>query len=101
MKDELLKKNKSLKKAIEKYNMYKRFVDLYNRNKSLDEYINHIRLSNANAGDDVIMHYENMIRSHDNGNDEPLLTNLYNKLLAADDDKNKLSNELKTVLNLL
>lgn len=94
----LSKKSKSLKSAIERYNMYKRFVDTYNKNKSLDEYINHLSFVNVNASSDTLIYYEGLIKDYESGNHEPLLTNLYNKLLAADECKTKAAEELKSYL---
>lgn len=98
MNEKLTKKSNSLKQAIEKYNMYKRFVDTYKNTNSLDEYITHVRLTTANAGDSLIKHYESLINSYNRGNVEPLLSNLYERLLAADENKNKIADELKAML---
>lgn len=97
-KQSLSKKSRTLKLAIERFNMYKRFVDTYNKSKSLDEYINHLSLVNVNASNDTLVYYEGLIKEYESGNHEPLLTNLYNKLLAADECKTKTAEDLKTYL---
>ena len=98
MKDKLAKKHDSLKLAIERYNMYSGFVEAYTKTKTLDAYIEHIKSTSSNFSEDMMAHYESMFRSYDLGNIEPLLSNLYDRLLAADEYKNKLANELKTLL---
>lgn len=97
-KQSLSKKSRTLKLAIERFNMYKRFVDTYNKSKSLDEYINHLSLVNVNASNDTLIYYEGLIKEYELGNHEPLLTNLYNKLLAADECKTKTAEDLKSYL---
>lgn len=101
MKELINKKTKTLKLAIEKYNMYKRFADKYNESKSLEEYINHILLINANASTDVLVKYESMIRLYRNGDDSQLLNNLFEHLLNADEYKTKVADELKALLREL
>lgn len=96
--DALTRKNKSLKLAIERYNTYKRFVDLYKSTKSLDAYADHVRLAAANMNEGLLQYYESMVRSYESGNFEPLLSHLYDRLLAADEYKTKVSNELKVLL---
>jgi hypothetical protein len=98
MKDKLIKKSKSLKSAIEKYNQLKLFVDHYNKTHSLDLYIEHLNQSSGNISIATNEHYERMIFLYNSGNKEPLLSYLYDRLLAADDYKNKLAEELKLVL---
>ena len=97
-KEALSKKNKSLKMAIERCNMYKQFVETYKESKSLDEYATHIKMLSANASESTIAHYDEMINSYKHGNDAPLLSNLYDRLLAADEYQVKLSHELKDML---
>jgi len=96
--DTLTKKNKSLKLAIERYNTYKHYIDIYKSTKSLDAYANHIRITSANMSEGLLQYYESMIRSYESGNTEPLLSHLYDRLLAADEYKTKVSNELKSLL---
>ena len=101
MKDKLIKKNKSLKLAIERYDMYKNFVQLYKKTKSLDEYVTHVRSAYTGLSEETTQKYEFMIYWYNHGNPEPLLSNLYGKLLAADEYKTKTANELKSLLKEL
>jgi hypothetical protein len=98
MKDRIEKKSKSLKSAIERYNEYKRFVDCYKSNNNLDAYIEHIRSSTKSLSKNLLEKYDQMIDCYKCGNIEPLLSNLYDRLLAADEYKEKVSNELKVLL---
>ena len=100
-KEALNKKRKSLKLAIERYNEYKRFVDVYRTNKSLDEYVEHIRRVSTTLSESLIEHYERMICTYKEGNSGPLLSNLYDRLLAADEYKQKITEELKSLLREL
>ena len=100
-KEALNKKRKSLKLAIERYNEYKRFVDVYKTNKSLDEYVEHIRQISTTLSESLIEHYERMICTYKEGNSGPLLSNLYDRLLAADEYKQKITEELKSLLREL
>ena len=100
-KEALNKKRKSLKLAIERYNEYKRFVDVYKTNKSLDEYVEHIRRISTTLSEGLIEHYERMICTYKEGNNGPLLSNLYDRLLAADEYKQKITEELKSLLREL
>jgi predicted DNA-binding ribbon-helix-helix protein len=99
--ESLSKKRKSLKLAIERYNEYKNFADDYKLTNSLDKYIAHIRHTSTNLSSDLLVHYENMIATYNTGNYEPLLSNLYDRLLAADDYKHKVTYELKSLLRAL
>ena len=101
MKTDLVKKYDSLKSAIERYNLYYSFIDIYKKSKSLDTYIEFIKSSYSNLSEDSIAHYDELFRLYHLGNDEPLLTSLYNKLLTADDNKNKIASELKAILREL
>ena len=100
-KEALNKKRKSLKLAIERYNEYKHFVDVYKTNKSLDEYIEHIRRITTTLSESLIEHYQRMICTYKEGNSGPLLSNLYDRLLAADEYKQKITEELKSLLREL
>ena len=100
-KEALNKKRKSLKLAIERYNEYKRFVDVYKTNKSLDEYVEHIRRISTTLSESLIEHYERKICTYKEGNSGPLLSNLYDRLLAADEYKQKITEELKSLLREL
>lgn len=97
----LTRKNKSLKLAIERYNAYKKFVDLYKSTKSLNAYAAYIRATETNMNEGLVQYYESLIRSYESGNFEPLLSHLYDRLLAADEHKTKVSNELKMLLKEL
>lgn len=96
MEDKISKKSKALKLAIERYNMYKRFADSYKETKSLEEYIDHIKQTNSSIK--LAESYEPLFRSYEYGNVEPLLSHLFERLLAADEYKTKLAKELKTLL---
>lgn len=100
-KEALNKKRKSLKLAIERYNEYKRFVDVYKNNKSLDEYVEHVRRISTTLSESLVEHYERMICTYKEGNSGPLLSNLYDRLLAADEYKQKITEELKSLLREL
>lgn len=98
MNDKLSKKSKSLKQAIERYNLYAGFVEQYTKTKTLDEYIDHVK-SNANTlSEGMVEYYDKLIYSYKHGNSEPLLSNLYDRLLAADEYKKKVAEELKSLL---
>lgn len=98
MKDKLMKKSKSLKSAIERYNQLKLFIDHYNKTNSLDSYIEYLNLNSNDMSIATHEHYERMIFLYNSGNKEPLLSNLYDRLLAADEYKNKIAEELKVIL---
>ena len=100
-KEALNKKRKSLKLAIERYNEYTHFVDVYKTNKSLDEYVEHVRRISTTLSESLVEHYERMICTYKEGNNEPLLSNLYDRLLAADEYKQKITEELKSLLREL
>lgn len=98
MKDRIEKKSKSLKSAIERYNEYKHFVDCYKSSNNLDAYVDHIHNTSKSLSKSLLEKYEQMIYDYKRGNIEPLLSNLYDRLLAADEYKEKVSNELKVLL---
>jgi len=98
MNKELDRKNKSLKLAIERYNTLKEFIDEYNEKKSLCKYVEHIRCGYSNMSESMKQYYDKLITSYNAGNHEPLLSNLYNRLLDADEHKSKVASELKTLL---
>lgn len=98
MNAELEKKTKSLKSAIDRYDTYKRLTDSYNTNNNLDEYIAFIQESSKTMSESLLEHYNKLIYSYNCGNVEPLLSNLYDRLLDADERKNRLSIELKDLL---
>ena len=97
-KEALNRKHKSLKLAIERYNEYKHFVDVYKSTRSLDEYVDHIHRIATTLSEGLLEHYEKMIGTYHEGNCEPLLANLYDRLLAADEYKLKITEELKSLL---
>ena len=100
-KEALNKKRKTLKSAIDRYDEYKHFVDVYKMTKSLDEYVEHIRKISTTLSEGLLDHYERMIATYKEGNHEPLLSNLYDRLLAADEYKQKITEELKSLLREL
>ena len=55
-------------------------------------------MKDVNASNDTLVYYEGLIKEYESGNHEPLLTNLYNKLLAADECKTKTAEDLKSYL---
>lgn len=98
MNQNLNKKSNSLKNAIDRYNTFKKFVDLYKSTESLDEYVEYIKSTSVNISENMSDYYDSIIGSYKRGNSEPLLSNLYNRLLDADERKNKIAEELKQVL---
>lgn len=91
---------KQLKSAMDKYNFYNEFVNEYKEKKTLNLYILHINhILEGCISESMSDNYKSMIRSYNRGNVEPLLSNLYNKLLAADDAKTKAAEEVKKSLN--
>ena len=98
-KDKLSKKRDSLKSAIERYNLYNSFVKSYNATNSLDAYILYIKSLCENCSDNLVKKYTDMIDTYNNGDNSTLLSHLFNKLLAADEDKNRIANEIKLMLS--
>lgn len=94
-------KSKSLKHAIKQYEVYKKFVDLYNSTKTLDEYISFLRKDFDSMSVSTVEKYNIMIQAYNMGNHEPLLTNLFYKLTNIDENKNNLARELKLLLEEL
>jgi DNA-binding SARP family transcriptional activator len=101
MKEILAKKKKTLESAIDRFNEYKKFVDHYNSTKSLDMYVEFIGRASNTFSEGLSEHYDNLIRLYQNGNEKPLLSNLYDRLLAADEYKNKIADELTNLLREL
>lgn len=101
IKDKINAKNKALKSAIERYNVYERFVSNYKKSKSVEEYITYISNLSSGMSDDTRDRFNSMIRSHELGNDEPILSHMYERLLAADEYKRKVADELKSLLREL
>lgn len=100
MKEELTKKSKSLKLAISRYNMFNEFVEQYTCTKSLKSYIEYIRSIQSTLSEDMSDYYDNIINIYYKGDQQQLLSNLYDKLLAADEHKKKIANEIKLLLGL-
>ena len=98
MKDELTKKSKSLKAAIERFNTFNRFVEIYKSTRSLDEFVTFTRLTYSTLSEDSVNKHERMIYAYELGDSTALLTDLYDRLLSADDYKNKLADEIKNML---
>lgn len=98
MKNELEVKSKKLRLAIEKYNLIFSFVEKYKSSKCLDEYIEYISSMCKTLSDDTANKYKQLIDLYNNGNIDPLLQDLYNRLLSAHDYKVKITNELTTLL---
>ena len=98
-KDKLSKKRDSLKSAIERYNLYNSFVKSYNTTSSLDAYVLYIKSLCENCSDSLVKKYTDMIDAYNNGDNSTLLSHLFNKLLAADEDKNRIANEIKLMLS--
>ena len=92
MRDELTRKKQALESCLERYNEYKRFADVYKHTKSLEEYAS--KLSNSHKLD-----AEEALRAYESGNSTLLLQDLYDRLLAEEELKNKLSYELKQLLD--
>ena len=101
MKELIAKKTKSLKNANERYKLYKRFVDLYNRTGLLDEYVQYLKLNSSNLNESLLKYYENIINEYQSGNNSKLVSNLFERLLNADDNRNKIAAEVKSLLGEL
>jgi hypothetical protein len=99
MLDKLNNNIKGLKSAIERFNLYKSFVDLYKSTHSLENYINYIEENYLNMSEPMRDKYLLMIESYQFGDHVPLLNNLYDKLLSADEFKTKYANEVKVLLS--
>jgi hypothetical protein len=95
---EIANKHNALKSAIDKYNDYNYYVELYNSTKSLESYIDYIHNNTNGISKSSLEHYEKIIKQYYDGNVEPLLLNLYDKLLAADECKTRTANELNSLL---
>jgi hypothetical protein len=98
-KDKLSRKRDSLKSAIERYNLYDSFVKSYNTTNSLDAYVLYIKSLCENCSDSLAKKYESMIYAYNNGDNSAMLSHLFNKLLAADEDKNRIASEIKLILS--
>lgn len=100
MLNKLNNKSKNLKSAIERFNLYKSFVDLYKSTHSLENYIKYIEESYSSMNESMRYKYILMIESYQvHDNHAPLLNNLYNKLLSADESIMKYANEIKALLS--
>lgn len=101
MNELIAKKTKSLKNANERYKLYKRFVDLYSKTKSLDEYVKYLELNFSNLNEGLLKYYESMISAYRAGDDSKLVSNLFERLLGADDNRTKIADEVKSLLGEL
>ena len=99
MEDRLSKKSKRLKIAIENYNKYKSFADDYSKNHSLDKYISHIMEDSHSMTTGLSEKYMRLIMSYNNGNYQPLLSNLYERILALDELRKSIASDIKTLLS--
>lgn len=99
MEDKLSKKSKRLKIAIENYNKYKSFADSYAITHSLDEYISYIKEDTSNMTISLNEKYSRLIWHYNNGNHQPLLSNLYERILALDELKNNIASDIKILLS--
>lgn len=99
MEDRLSKKSKRLKIAIENYNKYKSFADDYSKTHSLDKYISHIMEDSHNMTTGLSEKYMRLIMSYNNGNYQPLLSNLYERILALDELRKSIASDIKTLLS--
>lgn len=96
--ENLDKKKKSLKSAIDRCAMYESFVNEYKEKKTMNLYIMHIKDTMHTLSESMADHYNTMISQYKRGNVEPLLSNLYDRLLFADENKTRLAEELKSML---
>lgn len=96
--DALKKKSACLKSALARYNEYSQFANKYKESGSLDSYVIYIERVSTTFSESILEKYEKLIYQYRQGNKEPLLADLYEKLLAADEYKNKISSELKSML---
>ena len=94
-------KKKSLKSAIERYDLFTSFINEYKQSNTLNRYIAYIKDKESSTSESMMQHYVDMIASYKIGNIEPLLLNLYDRLLFADENKTKAVEELKQSLNLI
>ena len=96
--ENLDKKKKSLKSAIDRCVMYESFVNEYKEKKTMNLYVKHIKDTMHTLSESMADHYNTMISQYKRGNVEPLLSNLYDRLLFADENKTRLAEELKSML---
>jgi hypothetical protein len=99
MEDKLSKKSKRLKTAIENYNKYKSFADSYAKTHSLDDYISFIKEDTTNMTTSLNEKYNKLILHYNNGNHQPLLSNLYERILALDEIQKRIASDIKTLLS--
>ena len=99
MEDKLSKKSKRLKIAIENYNKYKSFADTYAKTHSLDDYIEFIREDSKNMTVSLYEKYVKLIMHYKNGNHQPLLSNLYERILALDELRSSIARDVKSLLS--
>lgn len=99
MEDKLSKKIKRLKIAIENYNKYKSFADSYAKTHSLDDYISFIKEDTPNMAISLNEKYNKLIWHYNNGNHQPLLSNLYERILALDELRKSIASDVKILLS--
>lgn len=99
MEDKLSKKSKRLKIAIENYNKYKSFADSYAKTHSLDDYISFIKEDTPNMAISLNEKYNKLIWHYNNGNHQPLLSNLYERILALDELRKNIASDVKILLS--
>lgn len=99
MEDKLNRKSKRLKIAIENYNRYKSFADAYEKTHSLDDYISFIKEDTQNMTISLNEKYNKLIMQYNNGNHQPLLSNLYERILALDELRRNIASDVKTLLS--
>ena len=66
---------------------------------SLDKYISHIREDSHNMTAGLSEKYMRLIMSYNNGNYQPLLSNLYERILALDELRKSIASDIKTLLS--
>lgn len=99
MEDKLSKKSKRLKIATENYNKYKSFADSYAKTHSLDDYISFIKEDTHNMTISLNEKYNKLIWHYNNGNHQPLLSNLYERILALYELRKSIASDIKILLS--
>lgn len=98
MKDILEKKSKKLKSIIDEYNTYSHFADIYKKTGSLYEYIDFIKDSSHSMTISLNERYTRLIMIYNTGNHQPLLSNLYERILALDEQRKCISDDIRNLL---
>lgn len=99
MDEKLSKKSKRLKIAIENYNLYKGFADKYAKTHSLNDYIQFIKEDFKNMPASLREKYNKLILHYGNGNHQPLLSNLYERILSLDELQKSIASDIKALLS--